>query len=184
VTGGVLAHRAERAGTVSVMADPERKIRVGTEEREAAIRALGDHLSTGHLDIVEYGDRVDLAVAAQTTADLDALFVDLPGPHQRRPPTPVAQPYWTYPVAPPPHAPYGLDGYGRPLSDKSKIPVGVLQLVLPFGVGRLYAGHTGVGVAQLLLSVFCGVGVIWSFIDGVLILVQGGTDGDGRQLRS
>ena len=30
---------------------------------------------------------------------------------------------------------------------------GLLQFVLPIGIGRLYAGHTGIGIAQLLLTV-------------------------------
>ena len=58
----------------------------------------------------------------------------------------------------------------------------MLQLLLPFGVGRLYSGHAGIGIAQLLLSVFF-VGVLWSFIDGIIILVGRPTDPYGRPLR-
>ena len=29
----------------------------------------------------------------------------------------------------------------------------------------------------------CGIGGIWPLIDGILILVNGGTDADGRPLR-
>jgi TM2 domain-containing membrane protein YozV len=54
--------------------------------------------------------------------------------------------------------------------------------VLPFGIGRFYTGHTHIAVAQLVL-VFVGVGVIWSIIDGVLLLINGGTDAQGRRLR-
>jgi hypothetical protein len=32
--------------------------------------------------------------------------------------------------------------------------------------------------------VFCGVGMIWSFVDGLLLLISGGSDADGRPLRS
>jgi TM2 domain-containing membrane protein YozV len=75
---------------------------------------------------------------------------------------------------------------GQPLSDKSKIVAGILQLVLGgFGAGRFYTGHTGMAVAQLLVTLFtCGLGGIWGLIDGILILVQGGTDAQGRVLRS
>ena len=40
---------------------------------------------------------------------------------------------------------------GVPLSDKSKVAAGVLQLFLGgFGVGRFYTGHVGIAIAQLL----------------------------------
>ncbi|MPZ67220.1 MAG: NINE protein [Pseudonocardiaceae bacterium] len=65
-----------------------------------------------------------------------------------------------------------------------KIVAGVLQIVLPFGVGRLYSGRTGLGIAQLLVTlVTFGFGSIWSFIDGILILVNGSDDGRGLPLR-
>ena len=81
-----------------------------------------------------------------------------------------------------PAAPYGYDPMtGLPLSDKSKIAAGVLQLFLGnLGIGRFYTGHVGIGVAQLLTCGGCG---IWSLIDGIIILVNGGTDAQGRKLR-
>jgi hypothetical protein len=81
-----------------------------------------------------------------------------------------------------PGAPYGFDPYtGVPLSDKSKVAAGLLQLFLGnLGVGRFYTGHTGIAVAQLLTCGGCG---IWSLIDGIIILVNGGTDAEGRKLR-
>ncbi|MGH3979630.1 MAG: DUF1707 domain-containing protein [Pseudonocardiaceae bacterium] len=169
------------------------RIRVGTAEREAAIRVLGEHLSTGHLDVGEYTERVDRAVAARTAGELDALFVDLPAPHYRQPPRlpPAANqppalafpaPATGYPAAY--AAPYGYDEFGRPLSDKSRLAAGLLQILVPIGIGRFYTGDVGTAVAQLLLSLLCGVGVIWCLIDGIVILAQGGTDGQGRQLRS
>ncbi|WP_326553965.1 NINE protein [Micromonospora sp. NBC_01813] len=52
------------------------------------------------------------------------------------------------------------------------------------GVGRFYTGHTKIGVLQLVVSVVtCGIGGLWGFIDGILILVNGGTDAEGRPLR-
>ena len=40
---------------------------------------------------------------------------------------------------------------GQPLSDKSKIVAGILQLFLGgFGAGRFYTGHTGMAVAMIL----------------------------------
>lgn len=80
-----------------------------------------------------------------------------------------------------PDAPFGVDPItGNPLSDKSRVAAGVLQLVLPFGIGRFYIGDTAIGIAQLLTCGGCGV---WSLIDGIILLVNGGTDGEGRTLR-
>ncbi len=81
-----------------------------------------------------------------------------------------------------PSAPYGYDPVtGIPYSDKSKVAAGVLQLFLGhFGVGRFYMGDTGIAVAQLLTCGGCG---IWALIDGIMILVNGGTDAEGRKLR-
>jgi hypothetical protein len=66
-------------------------------------------------------------------------------------------------------------------SDKNRLAGGLLQLFLP-GIGRIYLGYPAIGVIQLVLSM-CGVGVIWSWIDGIII-ISGGLrmDGYGRQL--
>ena len=83
-------------------------------------------------------------------------------------------------------APYGIHpGTGLPYSDKSKLVAGLLQVLVPLGIGRMYMGQTGLGVAQLVVTlVTCGVGAIWPFIDGILILVGDKTDAQGRVLRS
>lgn len=95
---------------------------------------------------------------------------------------------------------------GQPLSDKSKLVAGLLQL-LPGallglgGIGRLYAGNTGLGVTQIVLSVvgwisfWCGfllafpflvfIGAwIWFVVDGIVLLVGRPVDGQGRLLRT
>ncbi|GGM63075.1 hypothetical protein GCM10011608_55420 [Micromonospora sonchi] len=76
-------------------------------------------------------------------------------------------------------------GYPQGVSDKSKVVAGVLQILLgAFGVGRFYMGDTKTGVIQLIVTlVTCGFGGIWGFVDGILILVKGGVDGQGRPLR-
>ncbi len=85
-----------------------------------------------------------------------------------------------------PAAPYGRHPInGVPYSDKNKIIAGLLQVFLPFGIGRFYTGHTGIGVAQLLVTVFtCGAGAVWPFVDGIILLVSDSTDSDGRLLRT
>jgi TM2 domain-containing membrane protein YozV len=70
--------------------------------------------------------------------------------------------------------PYGQPGYGPAVHPeaKSRVIAGVLQLAVGgLGIGRFYLGYTGIGVAQLLVTIFtCGFGVIWTIIDGIMIL--------------
>jgi TM2 domain-containing membrane protein YozV len=96
------------------------------------------------------------------------------------------QPQYGYLPAPAPgYAVPQVDQWGRPLSDKSKVVAGVLGIALGgFGAGRFYTGHTGLAVAQLVVTlVTCGLGHFWGMIDGILILANGGTDAQGRVLR-
>jgi hypothetical protein len=152
-------------------------LRIGTAEREAAVKILSEHLSAGRLTLEEYEQRMAAALESLTRADLRKLFTDLPGPHPdfmaptALAPSPSPSPAY-YPAAPPP------DLY----SERYRVVAGVLQIVFPFGVGRFYTGHTKIAVAQLLTSLIA-VGVVWSFIDGIIMLASGGTDGDGRELR-
>nr|WP_308425471.1 TM2 domain-containing protein [Micromonospora parathelypteridis] len=86
----------------------------------------------------------------------------------------------------PPYQPgYPQPGYPQGVSDKSKVVAGVLGILLGFfGAGRFYIGDIKIGVLQLVVSVCTfGFGSIWGFIDGILILVNGGTDAQGRPLR-
>jgi TM2 domain-containing membrane protein YozV len=67
-------------------------------------------------------------------------------------------------------------------SDKSRAVGGILNLIIP-GVGRMYLGYGAMGILQFILALCGGVGIVWSFIDGILILT--GTvkmDGFGREL--
>jgi hypothetical protein len=56
-------------------------IRISNAERDEAVKTLGEHMSTGRLDLGEYEERCGLAAAARTRADLEVLFEDLPAPH-------------------------------------------------------------------------------------------------------
>ncbi len=99
-----------------------------------------------------------------------------------------------------PGAPYGVHPQlGVPYSEKSKVAAGLLQLLAgSFGVGRFYTGHTGLGVAQLMVCfvlptlitiVTCGFGAffyaaaLWPVIDGILLLTSDSRDSEGRLLR-
>ena len=134
------------------------------------------------------------------------------GPEGGQPNVPpyMPPPYFPPPAYPPPAyppppypgyyadptAPYGRHPFtGEPLSDKSKVAAGLLQLLGLFGVlgiGRIYLGQTGFGVAQLVggllvTLVTCGIGVIvpvvWGIVDAVLIFSDKVRDAQGRPLR-
>jgi len=102
-----------------------------------------------------------------------------PPPYQGQQP-----PYPGQPGGYPP-AYYGVDAYGRPLSEKSKLVAGLLQIFLgSLGIGRFYLGYTTIGVLQLVVSLFtCGIGSIWGLIDGIMILIGNVPDAQGRTLR-
>ncbi|GAA5125311.1 DUF1707 domain-containing protein [Pseudonocardia adelaidensis] len=157
-------------------------LRIGHAEREAAVRELGEHYAAGRLDAAEYEERTSAAYAARTAEDLEPIFADLP---REQPTVALRAPAATVavPAGHDPDAPYGRDPVtGRPYSDRIKVIAALLQLFLPFGTGRFYTGHTGIAIAQLVLVAF-GVGVVWSFIDGIVLLAGDPTDPEGRPLR-
>jgi TM2 domain-containing membrane protein YozV len=126
------------------------------------------------------------------------------------PPPDPTQPYGSVPPPPPPpppspgyagytqpglpagaygvssQAPYGLHPVtGIPYSDKSKVVAGLLQIFLPFGIGRFYIGDNRTGVLQLVVTVLtCGIGSLWSLIDGIIMLATDSKDAQGYMLRS
>ncbi|HEY7597811.1 MAG TPA: DUF1707 domain-containing protein [Actinophytocola sp.] len=153
------------------------ELRIGTREREEAVKVLGDHLSEGRLELGEYEERVGRAVEARTRGELRPLFSDLPAPYPAFM-LPPARPVEA--VAVPVYPQRAVVEYEE--SDRYRVVAGVLQIVFPFGVGRFYTGHTGIALAQLF-TMFIGVGVIWSIIDGIIMLAGGGTDVYGRPLR-
>lgn len=92
------------------------------------------------------------------------------------------------PVPPQPHpAPvaytvsFGRDGE---VGDKSKVAAGILGILFGgLGAHRFYLGYPGVAVLMILANVFCGLGIVWGMIEGVLCLCGKMRDADGRLLR-
>ncbi|MEW2478934.1 NINE protein [Mycobacterium sp. NPDC051198] len=107
------------------------------------------------------------------------------------------QPYGGYSADP--SAPFGRDPQtGEPLSDKSAVTAGLLQLFFGgFGVGRFYIGSTTIGAIQLGLTILgiltailfvgvfllAGVG-IWALVDAVMMFSRSVPDQYGRKLRN
>ncbi|MEY8016578.1 NINE protein [Mycobacterium servetii] len=116
-----------------------------------------------------------------------------PGSGAPPPPPPgYPPPYHYYPAPGPyfdPSAPFGRHPLtGQPFSDKSKVVAALLQLLGLLGLvglGRIYLGQTGLGIAQLIVGLAtCGLGaVIWGIVDAVLILTDKVSDPEGRPLR-
>ena len=125
------------------------------------------------------------------------------GPQWYGQPTPPAfgyPPPLGYPPAIDPYAPYGRDpATGEPLSDRSGVVAGVLQLFFGcFGVGRFYIGSTNIAVAQLCVGLvgflgtfFCLIGFpllvasgIWGIVDAIMIFTGSVKDQYGRKLRA
>lgn len=79
-----------------------------------------------------------------------------------------------------PHAEPADTGYRKvhvPYQEKykSRLVAGLLQILLGFiglgGIGRLYLGYTTLGILQLVIPyATCGAGILWSVIDGIMIL--------------
>jgi TM2 domain-containing membrane protein YozV len=57
---------------------------------------------------------------------------------------------------------------------KSRVTAGILGILLGgFGVHRFYLGYTGVGIAQIAVTILtCGIGGLWGVIEGILILTR------------
>ena len=102
-------------------------------------------------------------------------------------PTPPQQTYYT-PNGQPQYGQNYAQPYDPPQGTKSRIAAGVLAILFGvFGVHNFYIGKTGLGIAQLAITVCsCGtlaiVSEIWGIIEGVRLL-QGTiyTDGHGMK---
>lgn len=79
-----------------------------------------------------------------------------------------------YPQQPP--QPYGQQPYGQQpgVAQKSKVVAGILGILLgSIGIHNFYLGRTGRGIIQIIVTVVTfGIGGIWGFVEGILILVS------------
>ncbi len=119
-------------------------------------------------------------------------------PNYPPPPANYPPPYGYPPQAPGYGAPAGHGFHpvsGEPLSDKSKMIAGLLQLLGLLGilgVGRMYMGQTTFGILQLVGClafgvITCGFGFIvpfvWGIVDAVILMTGSPRDQHGRLLR-
>lgn len=87
---------------------------------------------------------------------------------------------YTPPPPPPP-------AYNANPAQKSRIAAGILGILLGgLGIHRFYLGYVGIGIAQIVVTIVTlGIGSIWGFIEGILILTGSSitTDAKGVPLR-
>jgi hypothetical protein len=116
------------------------ELRIGDQERDAAVSALGEHYAAGRLTKEEYDERSEVAWKARTNSDLAPLFVDLPplGQAGRAVPTPrqaTALPTW-----PPQPSPSRSGGFRLPLLPMVLIVVGLVMLTDGWALPLLLLG--------------------------------------------
>ena len=71
-------------------------------------------------------------------------------------------------------------------SEKSKMAAGLLGIFLgAWGIHNFYLGNTTRGIIQILVTlVTCGIGGLWGFVEGIMILCGSiSTDAQGRKLK-
>lgn len=130
------------------MAPSDGNVRIGTSEREDAVRALAEHMTAGRLDVSEYDQRCALAAAAKTRAELAAIFDDLPEPNPMRDTAPAAAPI-TIPV----------QAQGAPLVEKERN--NTKAIIIGFVVFSFAA----------IITVTAILGEWWALIPAFLIVV-------------
>lgn len=97
------------------------EMRIGDQERDAAIEMLQEHMSAGRLTAEEFNDRMSRALEAKYRSDITPLFTDLPSPRPpqadpRSAPASPPSPDWsqTNPAYDLPAPTYGAPTYGPP----------------------------------------------------------------------
>jgi hypothetical protein len=147
------------------------EIRVSSAERDDAVAALGAHRATGRLTQADYDDRYLRAVEAQSRADIEALFDDLPAPHpdlsgavSPRPPA-VVNPEWPG---------------GRASTRVSRVMdvIGVLSLLVGLPVAIVVTATMG---AWWSFLVVLGVGVV-AMVLGVAFMTPSADAGVPREM--
>jgi hypothetical protein len=123
---------------------PSPHLRISDLDREAALQALGEHMSVGRIDLDEYGDRSAQVTTVKTRGELAAIFEDLPQPHPRLgdAPAPV-QPEASTAVSPKKTKPgEPMVWADRPLAQRltaAAVPLAwILGIVLFFATGQLW----------------------------------------------
>ena len=124
-------------------------LRIGDAERERAASQLAEHYAVGRLTQDEHAERLDRIWAARTQAELDPVFVDLPG----------------HATAAPPAWQQAAPRRGGPRRASRGIPGPLLVLLVVLGVVAVVANFplilVGLGVWFFFLRGGCGSRSSW-----------------------
>ena len=112
---------------------PSGSLRVSDADRDRAIAELSEHYQAGRLSTEEFEDRTGRALQARTTADLAALFTDLP---RRQAPTTGATATSAASTAPASTAPAS-----PAKSWPARVPVAPVTILAVVAVLALLGGH-------------------------------------------
>jgi Domain of unknown function (DUF1707) len=86
------AHHYDERGAGSRVVTTDPRMRVSQAERDAVVEDLSRHTSEGRLDLAEFEQRVDEALAAKTRGELDNVLRELPAARPRGSSRPHASP--------------------------------------------------------------------------------------------
>jgi len=75
---------------------------------------------------------------------------------------------------------HAMQSYGAP--GASKMVAALVAIFLPFGIHRFMLGYSGIGILQLIATLACGVGILWCWIDALMIFSGSLRMADGRPL--
>jgi hypothetical protein len=112
---------------------PSGSLRVSDADRDRAIAELSEHYQAGRLTTEEFEDRTGRALQARTTADLAALFTDLP----RR----QALGTGTTATSPASAAPDSIAPGGAGRAWPARLPVAPVTILAIVAVIALLSGH-------------------------------------------
>lgn len=135
-------------------------LRIGTAEREAAIRQLAFHANAGRLTADELAQRSAEVEAARTRGELDAIFADLPEAD--------AAPYGRTPADAPPAAAYPPVGMPGPVDAPG--PAAASAAPAPYAgdrppaTARLTAMSGTLALIAFLLCGFVLRGWAWAWV--------------------
>jgi hypothetical protein len=121
---------------------PSPNLRISDHDREAALEALGEHMSVGRIDLDEYGDRSAKVTAVKTRGELAEIFEDLPQPHPKLGDEPVQPASATAAVEPAAPKPEGAitAWTDRPLAQR--VTAALVPLAFVAAVALFFlAGH-------------------------------------------
>ena len=79
-----------------------------------------------------------------------------------------------------PREDWNTPNYGRPVQENKKVICGVLGILFgSLGIHKFVLGYTKEGILQIILNIFCGLGGLIGFIEGIVYLTK--TDEDFYQ---